>query len=148
VLWNITTLADQIGEQTSQRRFQSYLLGLFAAIALVLAGVGIYGLLHYSVAQRTREIGVRMALGARASDVVVMVVREGLVLALSGVALGVAGALLLMRTIASLLFGVAPNDPVTIAAASGLLTTIALVACYIPARRATRVDPLLALRCE
>lgn len=148
VIWNEKTLEREFEEQTSQRRFQAYLLGLFSAIALALAGVGIYGLLHYSVSQRTQEIGVRMALGAGARDVVRMVVREGLALALAGIGIGLAAAFALTRTIASLLFGITPTDPATFAAVAALLAALALAACYIPARRATRIDPLVALRYE
>ena len=147
-LWSVSTLEQQLDENTSQRRFQTYLLGLFSAIALALAALGIYGVLHYSVAQRTQEIGIRMALGAGASDVVRMVVWEGMMLALVGVTLGLAGAWALMRTIASLLFGVTPTDPATFTAVAFVLIVVALIACYVPARRATRVDPMVALRYE
>jgi ABC-type antimicrobial peptide transport system permease subunit len=147
-VWEIASLEQQLADQTAQRRFQAWLLGLFSAIAVVLAGVGIYGLLHYSVAQRTREIGVRMALGARGGDVVAMVLREGMLLATVGVGVGIVAALALTRLIASLLFGVAPDDALTIGAVATLLLMVASVACYIPARRATRVDPMTALRTE
>jgi predicted permease len=147
-IWSVSTLEQQLEENTSQRRFQTYLLGLFSALALVLAGVGIYGVLHYSVAQRTQEIGIRMALGAQSGAVVRMVIREGMTLACLGVTLGLAGAWALMRTIARLLFGVTPTDPVTFTAVALLLTAVALVACYVPARRATKVDPMVALRYE
>jgi putative ABC transport system permease protein len=147
-LWSVSTLQQQLDENISQRRFQTYLLGLFSAIALVLAGVGIYGVLHYSVAQRTQEIGIRMALGAQAGHVVRMVVREGMALVLVGVILGLGGAWVLMRLIASLLFGVTPTDPVTFTAVTIVLTVVALIACYVPARRATKVDPMVALRYE
>jgi putative ABC transport system permease protein len=148
VVWEIASLEQQLADQTAQRRFQAWLLGLFSVIAVVLAGVGIYGLLHYSVAQRTREIGVRMALGARGGDVVVMVLREGMLLATVGVSVGIVAALALTRLIASLLFGVAPNDALTIGAVATLLLMDACAACYIPARKATRVDPMTALRTE
>jgi len=148
VVWEIATLEQQLADQTAQRRFQAWLLGLFSAIAVVLAGVGIYGLLHYSVAQRTREIGVRMALGARGGDVMRMVLREGMLLAVVGVGVGIVAALALTRLIASLLFGVAPDDALTIGVVATLLLMVASTACYIPARKATRVDPMTALRCD
>jgi putative ABC transport system permease protein len=124
------------------------LLSLFSVLALVLSGVGIYGLLHYSVAQRTYEIGVRMALGARSWQVVGMVTGEGLRLVLFGVAAGSLAALALTRTISGLLFGVRPADPVTFGAVALLLAAVAVIACYVPARRATQVDPMTALRSE
>ncbi|HTS24728.1 MAG TPA: ABC transporter permease [Bryobacteraceae bacterium] len=148
VLGKVATLDQLLDEQTSRRRFQSYLLSLFSVLALVLSGVGIYGLLHYSVAQRTNEIGIRMALGARPRDVIRMVAGEGLALMLFGVGLGSLAALALTRAISSLLFGVKPADPVTFAAAALLLAAVAMIASYVPARRATRVDPTKALRSE
>ncbi|HEY1272218.1 MAG TPA: ABC transporter permease [Terriglobales bacterium] len=148
VLGKISTLDQLLDEQTSRRRFQTYLLSLFSVLALVLSGVGIYGLLHYSVAQRTHEIGVRMALGARSWQVVGMVTGEGLRLVLFGVAAGSLAALALTRTISGLLFGVRPADPVTFGAVALLLAAVAVIACYVPARRATQVDPMTALRSE
>jgi predicted permease len=148
VLWNVETLQDQLDKYTAQRRFQAYLLGLFSAIALILAGVGIYGLLHYSVTQRTREMGIRMALGARSHNVQRMIIREGLVLAGGGILLGIGGAFAATRTISSLLFGVTATDPFTFMAVALALIAIAAIACYVPAQRATKVDPLIALRCE
>jgi predicted permease len=129
-------------------RMGAALLSIFGGLALLLAMIGVYGVMSYSVTQRAQEIGIRMALGARASDVLLLVLRQGMALALGGAAIGIALALLLGRMVTTLLFGVSGRDPVTLAAVSGALTLIALLACYIPARRAARVDPLVALRYE
>jgi putative ABC transport system permease protein len=141
-------LARVVAESVGEPRFRTLLLGLFAAIALVLAAVGLYGLISYSVTQRTREIGIRVALGARPRQVMLPVLREGLRLALLGMGLGLAGALVATRALAVFLFGVGTTDPLTFAAVSGLLLGVALLASYIPARRALRVDPVTALRAE
>jgi putative ABC transport system permease protein len=142
------TMDARISASLAPRRVNLYLLGLFAALAVGLAGLGIYGVMAYSVQQRTREIGIRMALGARSSDVRRMVLRQGLTLALGGAALGLAGSFIATRWVSSLLYGVHPADPATFAAAAILLLFVAAAACYLPARRATRVDPLVALRYE
>jgi putative ABC transport system permease protein len=124
------------------------LLTIFAAVALVLASVGIFGVLSYAVAQRTREIGIRMALGAQERTVLQMVVGHAMVLAAAGIALGAVLALLISRGISTMLFSVTPTDPATFGAVAAILTVVALAASYIPARRATRVDPIVALRTE
>ena len=148
VLTDVTAMSTRLDEQNAPRRFQTLLLSLFAALALGLAGAGIFAMMHYTVAQRTREIGIRMALGANRAAVVGMVLREGLVLVAAGCGIGLAGSLLFSRSIRSLLFEVGPGDPATLSVVSLLLAGIALFACYIPARRATRVDPVIALRCD
>jgi predicted permease len=148
VVSEIATLNRLLDEQTAQRRFETYLLSAFAALALALAGAGIFGTMHYSVVQRTQELGIRVALGARRSQVLKMIFGEGARLAAVGVGLGVAGSLALTRTLSSLLFGVSPGDPLTFAAACVALAALALAGCYIPAARAARVNPLIALRAE
>jgi putative ABC transport system permease protein len=145
---NIRLLTDYVGESIAQPRFQATLLTLFGALALLLAACGIYGVLAYTVAQRQREIGVRMALGAQPRNVLSLVIGQGLKLALLGASLGLVLALALVRLIQSLLYGVKPTDPKTFAGASLLLVAVALLACWLPARRASRVDPMEALRHE
>ncbi len=142
----VHTMDDWISNNAAQPRLNSTLLGVFAGIALLIAAIGIYGVLSYSVIQRTREIGLRMALGAQPRDVLALVVREGMLVAIIGIGAGLAGALALSRLMATLLFGVTPGDPATMAAVAATLGAIALGACYIPALRAARVDPMVALR--
>jgi putative ABC transport system permease protein len=132
----------------AQPRFQAGLLSLFGALALLLAACGIYGVLAYAVTQRQREIGVRMALGAQRRNVLSLVIGQGMKWVVTGAALGIAGALALTRVIRSLLYGVTPTDPLTFAGVSVLLVGVALLACYLPARRASRIDPMEALRYE
>ena len=144
----VQTLDDKLSESIAPQRFTLLLLGIFALIALSLASAGIYGVMSYAVSQRTYEIGVRMALGARQFDVLKLMVRQGMGLVLVGVALGLAGALATTRLMATLLFDVSARDPVTFAVVPAVLTIVAFMACYIPARRATKVDPLVALRYE
>jgi putative ABC transport system permease protein len=145
---NVRTMEQWLDTAVAGPRYRTGLLGLFALLALVLASTGIYGVMSYSVAQRTHEIGVRMALGARQLDVLKLVVRQGMGLVLIGVALGLAGAVALTRVMSTLLFGVGAKDPLTMVVVATLLSLVAFVACYIPARRATKVDPLVALRYE
>jgi putative ABC transport system permease protein len=140
---------DQVArEPLAQQRMMVALLGAFAGLALVLSGLGVYSVLSYSVSQRTREVGVRLALGAERRDVVKLVVRQGFRLTLSGVVIGLFGAIGLTRFLSSLLYGVKSNDSLTFIIVSIILTGVALLACYIPAQRATKVDPMVALRYE
>ncbi|HEU4769340.1 MAG TPA: FtsX-like permease family protein, partial [Pyrinomonadaceae bacterium] len=145
---DVQTMEQVVSDNIAQPRLNMVLMGLFGGLALVLAAVGIYGLLSYAVTQRTQEMGIRMALGAQVSDVMGLVLKQGMILALIGEAIGVAGAFALTRLIRGLLFGVTPTDTGIFAAVVGVLTAIALLACYLPARRATKVDPLKALRYE
>lgn len=147
-IYNIRTMKQVRADSIAPERLNLTLLGLFTALALVLAAVGIYGVVSYAVTQRTREIGIRMALGAHRRDVIRLIVRQGIVLALIGIAIGLAASLALMRLMSSLLFGVSPTDPATFSVISLLLLFIASLACYIPARRATKVDPMVALRSD
>jgi putative ABC transport system permease protein len=135
-------------ESIAAPRFRTLLLGLFAGVAMLLAAVGIYSVMSYSVAQRSHEFGIRMALGAQRSDLLKMVLRDGLALTIAGMAVGLAASFALTRWISSLLFKVDATDPVTFVAVSLLLVGVALTACFVPARRATRVDPIVALRYE
>ena len=141
-------MQDVVLESLWRQHLSASMLGIFAAFAVLLAAVGIYGVFSYSVAQRTHEIGIRTALGASRGDILRMVVREGLLLTATGVGAGIVAALALTRLLASLLYGVRPRDPLTFVALSLLLTAVAVLASYFPARRATKVDPMEALRYE
>jgi putative ABC transport system permease protein len=145
---NLRTMTEVISRSVWQPRLYAILFGVFAAVALALASVGIYGVIAYSVSERTREIGIRVALGAQRSDVLKLVVAQGMTLTLIGAGIGLGGALVLTRLMQTLLFEVSATDPLTFAGLATLLTFVALLACYLPARRATKVDPMVALRCE
>jgi putative ABC transport system permease protein len=147
-VYNIRPIEQLLSASVARRRFNMILLGTFALLALMLAAIGIYGVMSYSVTQRTHEIGVRVALGAQSSDVLKLIVRQGMRLVLVGVLVGLAASFALTRIMSSLLFGISPTDLFTFASVSVLLVGIALLACLIPARRATRVDPMVALRYE
>jgi putative ABC transport system permease protein len=145
---DVRTMNQVMSETVGRERFNALLLGLFAGLATLLAAVGIFGVMNYSVTLRTREIGIRMALGAQPGGVLMLILRQGLLLTLVGIGIGLAGALALTRVMSGLLFGVEATDPATFAAIVLLLAVVSLLACYIPARRATRIDPLIALRYE
>jgi putative ABC transport system permease protein len=147
-LFSVKSMPEYLSSSVAAPRFSTTLLAIFAAVALVLTIVGLYGVMSYSVAQRTNEIGIRLALGAQSRDVLLMIVKQGGMLILLGLAIGLVGAFALTRLIASLLFGVTAKDPITFGAVAVLLAIVALLACYIPALRATKVDPMDALRCE
>jgi putative ABC transport system permease protein len=148
VIQTLELLTTTLSQMLAPRRFVMILLSLFAGIALALATIGVYGLLQYSTAQQTHDIGIRMALGARKTDILRAVVGQGLKLTVLGVAVGLAGALILTRLISSFLYGVTRTDPVTFVCVSLVLAGVALLASYLPARRAARVDPMTALRYE
>ena len=145
---NVGTMEDVMSTARSRPRFLTLLMTLFSSLSLILAALGIYGVISYAVAQRTNEIGIRMALGARGGDVLRLIGTSGVRLALAGTALGAVGAFALTRFLSGMLFGVSSLDPLTFLAMAGMLIAVTLLACYIPARRASRVDPLIALRYE
>jgi len=145
---DVRTMEQVMGETLSRARFNTLLLGLFAGMAMLLAAVGIFGVMNYSVTLRTREIGIKVALGARPGQVMFFIMRQGLTLTLLGIGLGVAGSLALTRLMSGLLFGVRATDPITFVGIVVLLMVVSAIACYLPARRAMKVDPLVALRYE
>jgi putative ABC transport system permease protein len=145
-LGNIRSMDQLVFTSTERNKFNMTLLSLFAGVALLLAAIGVYGLTAYSVQQRTHEIGIRMALGAEPSDVLSVVLRDGLLPCLIGITVGIVGALMMSRLLKSMIFEVSPIDPLTFGSVAVLLASVAFVACWFPARRATRVDPVVALR--
>jgi ABC-type antimicrobial peptide transport system permease subunit len=147
-LFDVKTMSEHLRFSLFPLRAGAWAAGGFALLALLLAGLGVYGVMAYAVSQRTREIGLRMALGARGGDVMRLVVRQGMRLALIGLLIGLAGALVLTRLMSSVLYGVSATDVVTFAGVTLLLGLVVLIACYLPARRAAKVDPIIAIRCE
>jgi len=147
-LYDVRTMSDYLALDLGRARFQTVLLGLFAGIALLLTAVGLYGVMAQSVAQRTQEIGIRMAMGATREDVRAMVLRHGTFLSIAGTAIGVVSALALARLIESLLYRIPPRDPMTYVGVCAILALVAFLASYVPALRATRLDPMVALRYE
>jgi putative ABC transport system permease protein len=147
-VFDVKPMEQRIAESAGSRRLVMFLLGIFAIVALILASVGIYGVMAYAVTQRTHEIGIRMALGARRGDILRLVIRQGMLLVLLGVTLGLLVSFAVTRFMAGMLFGVTANDPATLMGVSLLLAAIAFIACLIPARKATKVDPMVALRYE
>ncbi len=141
-------MQQRVQESLARRHFSMLMLGLFAVLALMLATVGIYGVMSYVVTQRAREIGIRLALGATPRGILGLVVRQGMRLTLAGVGIGLLGAFAITRLMSSLLFGVGTMDPFTFGAIAMLLSAVALIAIYVPAQRAARIDPMISLRCE
>jgi ABC-type antimicrobial peptide transport system permease subunit len=148
VVYAVQTMTQILGDSTASQRFSAILLGAFAAVALLLSSIGIYGVISYLVGQQTREIGIRMALGAQRKDVLHLILGAGVKAALLGIGIGIAAAVGLTRLMSGMLYGVTATDPLTFVGVAVLLVTVALFACYIPARRAMRVDPMVALRYE
>jgi ABC-type antimicrobial peptide transport system permease subunit len=146
LVYGVTTMEKQLGGFLTQRRFQTSLLIGFSVVALLMAAIGIFGLIQYSIVTRIPEIGIRIAVGAQAGEIFRMIIGEGLKLSLAGLALGLTGAVWLGRATSSLLFGVTATDPLTFLAVSLLMTVVAIAACYFPARRAMKIDPIVALR--
>jgi putative ABC transport system permease protein len=147
-IFNVKTMQDVMAASTGSRRASVLLVSVFAGVALLLAAIGVYGVIAYTVTQRTRDIGLRMALGARAADVLFMIIGQGMRIALIGTGVGLIGALVITRVIGTLLFEVGVADPFTYAVVPLLLLSVTLIACWVPARRASRVDPIRALRAE
>jgi len=147
-VYAVRSMEEVVARSMAERRFALEILGVFAVIALLLASIGIYGVMAYTFSQRTHEIGIRIALGAQRSHILRRALGEGMILVALGLAAGLFGALLLTQFLRSMLYAVKPTDPVTFIAIAALLTSVALLACFIPAQRATRVDPLVALREE
>jgi ABC-type antimicrobial peptide transport system permease subunit len=147
-VYDVNTMDERLADSLARRRFSMLMLGVFATCASLIAAIGIYGVVSFWVSQRTRELGIRIALGATGGAVQRMVLGHGIILAAAGVAIGVAGALALTRLLRSLLFGVSATDPLTFVGVAAVLAVVAIVASYVPARRAARVDPLQALRAE
>jgi putative ABC transport system permease protein len=147
-LYGVATIPEIVSDSMTDTNYQTFLLGALAGLALVLAAVGTYGVMSFVVTQRTNEIGIRMALGAGQGQVLWMVLRQGIAVTAAGIAMGIAGTLALTRLLADFLYGVRPGDPLTLAAVSAVMAIVSLLACAIPAMRATRVDPSVALRYE
>jgi ABC-type antimicrobial peptide transport system permease subunit len=145
---NVTTMTEHVAGITRTERFSAVLMASLAVLGLALSALGLYGVMSYSVSQSSRELGLRLALGARPGAIFKLVMKRGAILTLLGLGIGTAGALMSTPFLADALFGVSPNDPLTFLSIGLLLTAVALAACYLPARRATRVDPLVAIRCE
>jgi putative ABC transport system permease protein len=145
---DVQTLDDYLTASVAQPQFNARLLAIFGAVAMILTAIGLYGVMAYSVAERTRELGIRRALGAQVGDLLGLVIRQGMKLVLAGVVVGMGGALALTHLIRGLLFGITPTDPWTFVSSGLLVSVVTLLACWVPARRATKVDPIIALRCE